>query len=53
MRAVGEVVRRRRSVGCADLDVGELFFAEATAVGDVAGRLAGEIREPIGAYRGA
>mgnify|MGYP000538736629 CR=1 FL=1 len=53
MRAVGEVVRRRGAVSRADFGVGQQLLREASAVGDIAGRLAGEVGETIRADRGA
>ena len=53
VRAVGEVVRRRRTVSRADLGVSQQFLGEAAAVGDIARGLTGEVRETVRADRGA
>ena len=53
VRAVGEVVCRRRPVSRADFGVGQQLLGEASAVGDVAGGLARKVGETVRADRGA
>ena len=53
VRAVGEVVGRGRAVSGTDLDMREQLLGQTARIGNLAGTLAGEIRETIIADCGA